>query len=62
MKGAKKASETSRSARMPMPIYYNTATKTVYTRPGEGRCHVTDLIRENSEQEIEEAVRRWLWM
>ena len=44
------------------PLYYSIAENAVYTADGEGRHFVTDLIRENTEAEIKQAVRRWLAM
>lgn len=42
------------------PLYYSIREQAVYTEPGEGRYYVTDLIRENTEQEIKQAVMRYL--
>ena len=44
------------------PIYYSIKEDAVYTKDGDGRYYVTDLIRANSEDEIVRAVRRWLSM
>ena len=43
-------------------IYYSVKEQAVYTRPGKNRWHVTTLLRENSPEEIEKAIKRWLWM
>ena len=43
-----------------LPIYYDMADGRVNTE-GVGD-YVTDLIRPNTEEEIEMAVKRWLWM
>lgn len=64
MKGLKavaKASQkiTQRDKSTWLPIYYCIETDTVYAKPGEGRCYVTDMIRENTEEDIVEAVERW---
>lgn len=43
-------------------IYYSIKEQAVYTEAGNGREKVTYLLRKNSVQEIEEAIKRWLWM
>lgn len=42
------------------PLYYSPAENAVYTEPGAGRWYLTDLIRKNSPQEIEDTVRRFM--
>lgn len=44
------------------PIFYSIKEDAVYTSDGGGRYYVTDLIRPNTEEEIIEAVKRWLAM
>ena len=43
-------------------IYYSIREDAVFTDSGQGRIFVTELIRHNTEQEIMEAVRRFLAM
>lgn len=45
-----------------MPIYFNMWEYEVTPDPIRGGHLVTKLIRPNTEEEIEEAVRRWLMM
>lgn len=45
-----------------MPIYFNMWEYEVTPDPTRGSHLVTKLIRPNTEEEIEEAVRRWLMM
>lgn len=64
MKGLKEVSKKSQTIKQRdleswLPIYYNFKTDTVYTSEGEGRHFVTKLIRENTPEEIAEAVERW---
>lgn len=42
------------------PLYYSIAEDAVYTTPADGRWHLTDLIRHNTEDEIEETVKRFM--
>lgn len=42
------------------PLYYSPAEDAVYTEPGAGRWYLTDLIRKNSPQEIEDTVHRFM--
>ena len=42
------------------PLYYSPAEDAVYTEPGAGRWYLTDLIRKNSPQEIENTVRHFM--
>lgn len=44
------------------PLYYSPAEDAVFTEPGAGRWYLTDLIRKNSPQEIENTVRRFMVM
>lgn len=41
-------------------LYYNIEKKAVYDRPGKDRFFVCDLIRDNSPEDIKEAVNFWL--
>lgn len=50
------------SAHRVTPLYYSPAEDAVYTEPGAGRWYLTDLIRKNSPQEIENTVRRFMVM
>lgn len=50
------------SAHRVTPLYYSPAEDAVYTEPGSGRWYLTDLIRKNSPQEIENTVRRFMVM
>lgn len=64
MKGLKETAKKSKTIRQSnisswLPIYYNFKTETVYTSEGEGRHFVTKLIRENTPEEIKEAIERW---
>ncbi len=43
-------------------IYYSITENAVYTEAGKGRYMVTYLLRKNTPEEIEEAIRRWMWM
>lgn len=54
---SRKSQETNR-----LPLYYSFATDAVYTTPGDPgnrRFYVTDLIRPNTEKEIEDVVTSW---
>ena len=57
MKGLKQVSNLSKTGKV--SLYYSFASDTVYTEPGEGRCHVTELINENTPQDIENFVNFW---
>lgn len=50
----------------PLPLYIEYGeehdTYILHSKKGKGRYLVTGLIRRNTEEEIEEAVRRWLSM
>lgn len=49
----------------PLPLYLEYGmnfTYILHTKDGKDRSYVTSLIRRNTEEEIEEAVRRWLSM
>jgi hypothetical protein len=50
-----KATEKGRT-----PLYYNPATKAVYTEPGPERFYLTDLIRPHSGEEIEKTVKYFM--
>lgn len=43
-----------------LPIFYSIKEKALYTTEGPNRFFVTKLIRENTTEEIEAAVNRWL--
>ena len=45
-----------------IPLYYSIEDDAVYKEAGQGRYYVTDLISENTEADIKEAVDRWLHM
>lgn len=61
MKGCKEVAIESQKLKrgQTMPIYYDLSNSTVNT-DGFGDM-VTELIRPNTEEEIERAVNRWLW-
>ena len=44
------------------PLFYGIREDAVYTEDGEGRFYLTDLIRENTEDEIKRTVRRFMSM
>ena len=44
------------------PLYYSIREDAVYTEEGEGRYYLTDLIRKNTEKEIEVTVKRFMSM
>lgn len=44
------------------PLYYSIRENAVYTEAGEGRYYLTDLIRKNTEKEIEVTVKRFMSM
>ena len=58
MKNLKEAAERSKKGRT--PIYYNYQEEAIYFERGPGRFYVTDLIRENTEEEIERTIRWWM--
>ena len=70
MKGLKALSEKSKKAcvgtSIPIgewiPVYYDIHKDTVYDKPGVGRFQVTSLIRDNSPEDIKQAVERFLSM
>lgn len=43
-----------------LPLYYSIKEDKVFTESGKDRECVTFLIRENTAEEIEKAVKRWL--
>lgn len=64
MKGLKEAAKKSKNIRQRntnswLPVYFSFKTNTVYTTAGEERYFVTKLIRENTPEEIKEAVENW---
>lgn len=64
MKGLKETAQKSKKIRQRnisswLPIYFSFKTNTVYTEEGEGRYFVTKLIRENTPEEIKEAIENW---
>lgn len=60
MKNVKDVARRSKSGIT--PLYYSVREDAVYTTAGDGRYHLTDLIRENTEKEIVEAVRKYMSM
>ena len=58
----KNLKETAERSRRGTKIYYSIKEAAIYTAPGNGRHYVTELLRKNTEKEIETAVRRWLYM
>ena len=60
MKNVKAVSNRSRQGIT--PLYYSVKEDAVYTEDGDGRYYLTDLIRENTEQEIIETVRKYMSM
>ena len=60
MKNLKEVARESAKGRT--PIYFSHKDQAVYTEAGPGRFYVTDLIRENTEEEIKAAIRRWMTM
>lgn len=58
MKNVKEVAERSKSGTT--PLYYSIREDAVYTTEGDGRYYLTDLIRENSEDEIVRTVRRFM--
>ena len=43
-------------------LYYSLEENAVYTEDGKGRWYVTEFIRKNTPEEIEQAVNRMLSM
>ena len=67
MTGLKEVSKKSQNIKSShwcdwMPIYYSIDKDRVYTQDGEGRFHITDLIRPCTPEEIEKAVKRCMAM
>ena len=60
MKNLKSVSKKSQVQKV--QLFYSFETDAVYTAPGNRRFYVTDLIRANTEKEIEDAVIRWKMM
>ena len=60
MKNLAKVSEASKRGRV--KVYYDIRKDAVFTQEGKDRYHVTDLIRFNTEEEIESVVNRFLGM
>lgn len=58
MKNLRTISEKSKSGIT--PIYYDIVKDAVFTKPAAGRYYITDLIRFNSEKEIEKTVKKFL--
>lgn len=42
------------------PLYYNPTTDTVFTKPGAGRYHLTDLLRPHTEDQIRQTVKHFM--
>ena len=64
MKNVKAVARASKKATFSqtVPLYYSVIENAVYTDNGDGRYHVTDLIRENSADEIVRTVMEFLAM
>ncbi len=60
MKNTKQVSQQSKQGIT--PLYYSIREDAVYTSEGDGRYYLTDLIRENTEEEIVNTVRRFMSM
>ena len=58
MKNLKTLSQ--KSSKGTTPLYYSIRENAVYSTPGDGRYHLTDLIRYNTEKEIERTVKRFM--
>lgn len=54
MKNLKKVSEESQKGRT--PLYYSPKTDTVYTKAGEDRHYLTDLLRPHTAAQVKETV------
>ncbi len=54
MKNLKKLSKMSKKGKV--SLYYSSREKAVFDAPGEGRFYLTDLIRENTPEEIRKTV------
>lgn len=60
---AKATKNTSSSNRASwVKLYYSFDTDTVYTKAGEERFYVTDLINPQDGNDVRKAVERWLAM
>lgn len=55
MKNLKKISEISKSKTV--SVFYSPKEDAVYNKPGDGRFYITDLINENTPQQIETMVK-----
>lgn len=60
MKNTKELARRSKSGRT--PLYYSIREDAVYATAGDGRYYLTDLTRENTEQEIINTVRKYMSM
>lgn len=58
MKNLNKVSEATRKG--VVSLYYSISEDSVYTRDGKGRYYLTDLIRYNTEDEIEQTVKQFM--
>lgn len=58
MKNVNKVVEQSKRGHT--PLYYSIREDAVYTEPGDGRYYLTDLIRENTAEEIKHTVMRFM--
>ena len=58
----KNLNEIAAESRKGTQIYYSIREKAVYTKDGDGRYFVTELLRENTAEEIKRAINRWLAM
>lgn len=64
MTGLKEVAKASKKIRQADPntwldVYFSFENYRAYTTGGEDRFFVTKLIRENTPEEIEEAIERW---
>lgn len=65
MTGLKEVAKASKKIRQEDPstwviVYFSFKDNRAYTTGGEDRFYVTKLIRENTPNEVEQAIRRWM--
>lgn len=60
MRNLKRLSEKSKTGRV--KLFYSPKNKAVYDKPGNGRYFLTELIRENTPEEIEKTVKYFMAM
>lgn len=58
----KNLQEVAEQSKRGCPLYYSVKDDAVYTTEGSGRYYLTDLIRENTEQEIVATVHKYMSM